>query len=65
VIVFGTGVVFGDLTSGSVQAISASDGSSIWSVNTGAAVRSGPALAGSLVVVGDSAGDLMAFSPKR
>lgn len=65
VVVFGTGNVFGDLNSGSVEAVSAIDASLLWSFAAGSAVRSGPALAGSLIVVGDYAGDVMAFSPKR
>lgn len=65
VIVFGTGAVFGDTGMGTVEAVSAVDGSSLWTVATDSAVRSGPALVGNLVVVGDYAGDVMAFSPRR
>jgi polyvinyl alcohol dehydrogenase (cytochrome) len=65
VIVFATGAVFGDTGLGTVEAVSAVDGSSLWTVATDSAVRSGPALVGNLVVVGDYAGDVMAFSPRR
>ena len=64
VVIFGTGAVFGDLSTGSVVALSSSDGHRLWSYETHSAVRSGPGLAGDLVVVGDSAGDLLAFRPK-
>ncbi|TME39170.1 MAG: hypothetical protein E6I61_11865, partial [Chloroflexi bacterium] len=64
VVIFGTGAVFGDLSTGSVVALSSSDGHRLWSYDTHSAVRSGPALAGDLVFVGDSAGDLLAFRPK-
>jgi polyvinyl alcohol dehydrogenase (cytochrome) len=64
VVLFGTGAVFGDLSSGSLEALSASDGSVVWSYDTHSAVRSGPALVGNLLVVGDQAGDVMAFQPK-
>ena len=62
--VFGTGAVFGDLDTGSVVALSTRDGHRLWSYDTHSSVRSGPALAGDVVVVGDYAGDLMAFRPK-
>ena len=65
VVVFGTGNVFGDLTTGSLVALSAADGQVVWTYDTNSAVRSGPALVGKMVVVGDYAGDLMAFSPKH
>jgi hypothetical protein len=40
------------------------DGHQLWSYDTHSAVRSGPALAGAdLVVVGDYAGDVLAFRP--
>lgn len=64
VVIFGTGAVFGDLSSGSILALSSGDGHVIWSYDTHSAVRSGPALAGALLVVGDYAGDVMAFRPK-
>jgi polyvinyl alcohol dehydrogenase (cytochrome) len=65
VVVFGTGNVFGDLSTGSLLALSTSDGRALWTYDMHSAVRSGPALAGDLVVVGDYAGDVMAFSPRR
>jgi polyvinyl alcohol dehydrogenase (cytochrome) len=65
VVLFGTGAVFGDVGHGSLEALSASDGSILWSYDTHSAVRCGPALAGDLLVVGDYAGDVMAFQPKR
>ena len=65
VVLFGTGAVFGDVSRGSLEALSASDGSILWSYDTHSAVRSGPALAGDLLVVGDYAGDVMEFRPKR
>lgn len=63
-VVFGTGAVFGDLNAGSVIALSTADGHQLWSYDTHSAVRSGPALAGAdFVVVGDYAGDVLAFRP--
>jgi len=62
-VVFGTGAVFGDLGSGSVVALSSTDGHVLWSYDTRSAVRSGPAVAGDLVVVGDFAGDVLGFRP--
>jgi polyvinyl alcohol dehydrogenase (cytochrome) len=64
VVLFGTGAVFGDLSLGSLEALSVAGGSVLWSYDAHSAVRSGPALAGNLMVVGDQAGDLMAFQPK-
>jgi outer membrane protein assembly factor BamB len=64
VVVLGTGGVFGDLKSGAILALSGADGHVLWSYGTHSAVRSGPAIAGDLLVVGDSVGDLMAFRPK-
>ena len=63
VLMFGTGAVFGDLKSGSLIVLSTTDGRVLWSIDMHSAVRSGPALAGDLVVVGDNAGDLIAFRP--
>jgi outer membrane protein assembly factor BamB len=65
VVLFGIGAVFGDVSRGSIEALSASDGSILWSYDTHSAVRSGPALAGDLLVVGDYAGDVMEFRPNR
>jgi len=45
-------------------AVSASDGHVLWSRDVHSAVRSGPAIAGDLVVVGDNAGEVMAFRPR-
>jgi polyvinyl alcohol dehydrogenase (cytochrome) len=64
VLIFGTGAVFGDLESGSLLAVSTGDGQVLWSFDTHSAVRGGPALAGDLVVVGDYAGDVVAFRPR-
>jgi outer membrane protein assembly factor BamB len=63
VVLFGTGAVFGDLNPGSLVALSTADGRLVWSFATRSAVRSGPALAGDMVVVGDYAGDVLAFRP--
>lgn len=63
-LVFGTGVVFGDLRSGSIIALASRDGHVLWSFDAHSAVHSSPAIAGNLVVVGDSNGDLFAFRPK-
>jgi len=63
VVVFGTGAVFGDLGVGLIIALSPKDGNVLWSYDAQSAVRSSPAIAGSLVVVGDAAGDLFAFRP--
>ena len=63
VLVFGTGAVFGDLGAGLIIALSSKNGDVLWSYDAQSAVRSSPAIAGSLVVVGDFAGDLFAFEP--
>ncbi|HXN77594.1 MAG TPA: PQQ-binding-like beta-propeller repeat protein, partial [Candidatus Dormibacteraeota bacterium] len=63
VVVFGTGAVFGDLGVGLIIALSPKDGNVLWSYDAQSAVRSSPAITGSLVVVGDAAGDLFAFRP--
>jgi outer membrane protein assembly factor BamB len=63
VVVFGTGAVFGDLSVGLIIALSPKDGNVLWSYDARSAVRSSPAIAGNLVVVGDVAGDLFAFRP--
>lgn len=63
VVVFGTGAVFGDLTTGTLTALSTADGSLLWMYDAHSAVRSSPAIAGDLVAVGDYAGDLLAFRP--
>jgi len=64
VVVFGTGAVFGDLGAGFIIALSRDDGTVLWSYDAQSAVRSSPVIAGSLVLVGDAAGDLFAFRPK-
>jgi outer membrane protein assembly factor BamB len=63
VVVFGTGAVFGDTNVGLIIALSPKDGNVLWSYDAQSAVRSSPAIAGNLVVVGDAAGDLFAFEP--
>jgi outer membrane protein assembly factor BamB len=63
VVVFGTGAVFGDLGAGFIIALSRDDGTVLWSYDAQSAVRSSPAIVGSLVLVGDAAGDLFAFRP--
>jgi len=63
VLVFGTGAVFGDLGVGLIIALSPKHGDVLWSYDAQSAVRSTPAIAGNLVVVGDFAGDLFAFEP--
>jgi len=63
VVVFGTGAVFGDLRVGLIIALSPQEGNVLWSYDAQSAVRSSPVIAGSLVVVGDAAGDLFAFTP--
>jgi len=62
-VLFGTGAVFGDLKTGLILALSSRDGRVIWSYDARSAVRSSPAIAGDLVMVGDAAGDLFAFQP--
>jgi outer membrane protein assembly factor BamB len=62
-LVFGTGAVFGDLNAGLILALSRDDGKVLWSYDARSSVRSSPAIAGSLVVVGDAAGALFAFDP--
>ncbi|MGH7761041.1 MAG: PQQ-binding-like beta-propeller repeat protein [Candidatus Dormibacteraceae bacterium] len=64
VVVFGTGAVFGDLGAGFIIALSRDDGTVLWSYDARSAVRSSPAIAGSMVMVGDAAGDLFVFKPK-
>jgi outer membrane protein assembly factor BamB len=64
VVAFGSGNVFGDVSSGSIFALATADGSVLWSYDTHSAVRSGPALVGDVLVVGDHAGDLVTFQPK-
>jgi polyvinyl alcohol dehydrogenase (cytochrome) len=64
VVIFGTGAVLGNVKAGSVLALATADGRVLYSFDAGSAVRSGPAIAGELVVAGDVAGDLFAFAPK-
>lgn len=64
VVVFGTGAVLESVKAGSIVALSTSDGHVLFTFDSRSAVRSGPAIAGSLVVAGDAAGDLFAFRPK-
>ena len=59
----GAGAVFGDTKAGAVVALSTADGHVLWSYDPHSAVRSSPAVAGSLIVVGDSGGDVFAFRP--
>lgn len=63
VVVFGTGDVFGDLKVGFIIAMSRDEANVLWSYDPQSAVRSSPAIAGNMVLVGDAAGDLFAFSP--
>jgi outer membrane protein assembly factor BamB len=63
VLVFGTGAVFGDVHVGSIVALSSLDGGVLWTYDAHSSVFSSPAIAGTMVVVGDSNGDLFAFRP--
>ena len=45
------------------MAVSAKVGAVLWTYDTHSAVRSGPALAGDVIVVGDYAGDVLALRP--
>ena len=63
VLVFGTGPVFGDVHVGSIVALSSLDGKVVWVYDAHSAVRSSPAIAGAVVAVGDSNGDLFVFRP--
>lgn len=63
VLVFGSGAVFGDVHVGSIIALSSVDGRAVWTYDAHAAVYSSPAIAGTLVLVGDSNGDVFAFRP--
>jgi outer membrane protein assembly factor BamB len=63
IVVFGTGAVFGDFNVGLVIAMSRDEGKVLWSYDAQSAVRSSPAIAGNMVLVGDVAGDLFAFDP--
>ena len=64
VLIFGTGAVFGDSNVGALVALSSADARVLWRYDTHSAVRSGPAIAADFVVVGDYAGDVLAFRPK-
>ena len=48
---------------GGVYALDSTDGTLLWGFDDQYAVLSGPAIAGSIVVVGDTGGSVMAFSP--
>lgn len=63
VLVFGTGPVFGGTDVGSIVALSSLDGRVLWSYDAHSAVLSSPAIAGTMVAVGDSNGDLFVFRP--
>jgi outer membrane protein assembly factor BamB len=63
VLVFGTGAVFGDVHVGSIVALSSLGGGVLWTYDAHSSVFSSPAIAGTMVVVGDSNGDLFAFRP--
>ncbi len=65
VLVFGTRAVFGDVHVGSIVALSSLDGRVLWAYNEHSAVFSSPAIAGTMVAVGDSNGDVFAFRPSR
>ena len=62
-VVLGTGAVFGDLRTGALIALSSADGHVLFTYDTKSAVRSGPAVAGDFVAIGDYAGDVLAFRP--
>jgi outer membrane protein assembly factor BamB len=64
VVAFGTGAVLEDTKAGSLVVLSTTDGRALFTFDTHAAVRSGPAIAGRLIVVGDVAGALLAFRPR-
>jgi len=59
----GTGAVFGNLGAGLILALSRDKGKVLWSYDAHSSVRSSPVIAGSRVLVGDAAGDLLAFQP--
>lgn len=61
VLVFGTGDVFGDPHRGGLIALSTTDGSVLWTFDTHQSVFSAPAIAGGMVIVGDSGGTVRAF----
>jgi outer membrane protein assembly factor BamB len=63
VLVFGIGDVFGDPNVGGVVALSTSDGSVLWTTDLHSAVFSAPAIVGDTVLIGNSRGDLIAYSP--
>jgi outer membrane protein assembly factor BamB len=64
VAVFATGEVFGDQSSGEVMAVASADGRVLWRRPEPAALLGSPALAGGEVVIGDTAGTLLAFRPR-
>jgi outer membrane protein assembly factor BamB len=55
--------MFADFNVGLIIAMSRDEGSVLWSYDPQSAVRSSPAIAGNMVLVGDAAGDLFAFDP--
>ena len=63
VLVFGIGDVFGDPNIGGVVALSTSDGHVLWIADFHSAVFSAPAIVGDTVLIGNSRGDLIAYSP--
>lgn len=63
VVIFGTGDVFGDAHRGGLVALAASDGAVLWSYDARSSVFSAPAIVATMVIVGDTRGDLLAFVP--
>jgi outer membrane protein assembly factor BamB len=62
-LVFGTGAVFGDVHVGSIVALSTLDGGLLWAYDAHSAVLGSPSIAGKMVAIGDSNGDLLVFRP--
>jgi polyvinyl alcohol dehydrogenase (cytochrome) len=63
VVIFGTGDVFGDAHQGGLLALSTSDGALLWSYDAHSSVFSAPAIVFTMLIVGDTSGDLLAFVP--
>ena len=62
-LVFGTGAFDSDVQVGSIVALSTLDGGLLWAYDAHSAVLGSPSIAGKMVAIGDSNGDLLVFRP--